>query len=99
MAMLRLEAVMRSAGIWPGKQPAGEIEVRGAFGCENMSFAQWLAWVLIPRLRDIVDERGEFPEGSMLGPYAIREFSGLPGEAEVHDVLYAIDELINGLQR
>lgn len=99
MEMLKLEAALRNAGIWPGKKPASEIEVQGAFGCENMSFAQWLGWVLIPRLRDIVDERGEFPEGSMLGPYAIRECNGLPGEAEVRDALYAIDELINGLQR
>lgn len=91
--MQKLETVMRDVGIWPGEPPAGPLEVKGAFGCENMSYAQWLAWVLIPRVREIVSERGTFPSGSQTAAYAIREFDGLPGGGDVHAVLYEFDRL------
>lgn len=89
----QLEDAMRETELWPGAKPDGPIEVKGAFGSENMTFGQWLAWVLIPRVQEIVAERGEFPKGSMLGPYAVRELDGFAGLSEVHEVLYAIDEL------
>ena len=89
--MQKLETVMRDVGIWPGNPPEGPLEVKGAFGCESMSYAQWLAWVLIPRVREIVAERGEFPRGSETAAYSVRAFDGLPGWGDVHAVLYAFD--------
>lgn len=94
--IVRLEWVLRQAELWPGEPPPGPLEVRGAFGCENMSLAQWLAWVLLPRLGEISATRGEFPRSSALAIHAAREFSGLPGEGEIHEVLRAIDELCGG---
>lgn len=91
--LARLDKVLREVGLWPGEKPPGPLEVRGAFGCENMTFAQWLAWVLMPRLREIIDQRGDFPANSQLAVYAARELNGLPGEGDVHAVLAAIDEL------
>jgi uncharacterized protein YqcC (DUF446 family) len=94
-----LEVVMRDVGLWPGERPKGPIEIRGAFGSENMSFGEWLAWVLIPRLHEIVRDRGEFPSGSNLAAYAIRALDGFSGQSEVRDVLDAIDELGGGDDR
>lgn len=95
LEMARLERVLRDAGLWPGEPPPRPIEVKGAFGCENMAFTQWLAWVLIPRLCEIIEQRGTFPASSQLATYAIRELSSLGGENEVYEVLDAIDKLVN----
>jgi uncharacterized protein YqcC (DUF446 family) len=97
--MIKLEQVMRTVGLWPGDKPEGPIEVKGAFGCENMAFTQWLAWVLIPRVTEIIAEHGPFPEGSAVAAYCIRELDGQPGGEQVHDVLSDFDNLINNIQR
>jgi len=91
----RLEQVMRQEGLWPGDKPHGEIEVRGAFGSENMAFTQWIAWILIDRVRDIIQTRGTFPSQSQVSTYARREFDGLPGGDAVTNVLMELDDLVN----
>lgn len=93
----RLESSMRDNEIWPGAPPPGPIQIKGAFGRENMAFEQWLAWVFLPRLRQIVAQRGDFPPGSQVAAYAVREFDGRPECQPATDVLIQIDELVNGL--
>jgi uncharacterized protein YqcC (DUF446 family) len=96
-SMEKLEAIMRQGGFWPGEAPDGPIEVKGAFGCENMAFEQWLAWIFMPRVRDILAQRGAFPDGSSVGAYAIRELDGAPGREELIDVLIEFDDMVNAL--
>jgi uncharacterized protein YqcC (DUF446 family) len=93
--MDELQKTMKTGGMWPGDKPDGEIEIRGAFGSENMAFEQWLAWVLIPRVRDVVLTRGDFPKGSNVAAYAARQFDGAPHAGGVLDVLARFDEFVN----
>ncbi len=76
--------------------PAEKFENMAAFGSNNMTFEQWLQFVLIPRINEIVTEQGEFPDESMLASYAIRNFDGDPEADAIHDILYKLDDLING---
>lgn len=71
----------------------------GAFGSHTMAFEQWLQFVLIPRIYAIVEEKGEFPNNSMLAPYAIRVFDGDSAAGKLHDLLYELDKLINELNK
>ena len=97
--MKKLEQVLKEQNLWPGEKPHGEIEVRGAFGCENMPFQHWLAWILIERVRAIIRERGDFPAQSQVSTYARREFDGMPGGDDVVAVLIQFDDFINALSR
>lgn len=92
--MDELEAKMREAGCWPDGPPPEPLEIRGAFGGENMAFEQWLAWVLVPRVREIIVEKGEFPASSEVGAYAVRALDGAPWGGELVDVLSRFDWLI-----
>ncbi len=67
----------------------------GTFGANTMSFVQWLQFVLLPRIREIVKEEGDFPTGSMLTAYAIREFQGDPDSGQLILLLYELDQLVN----
>jgi uncharacterized protein YqcC (DUF446 family) len=89
-----LEAALRECDMWPGKKPPGELEVRGAFGSENMAFNQWLAWIMIPRVNEIVETRGSFPSGSNVAAYAVREWDGTDS-GRVIDILRRFDDAIN----
>jgi len=66
----------------------------GAFGANTMAFEQWLQFVLLPRLRDIVTERGEFPQGSMLAAYAARTLDGDADSGRLQALLREVDELV-----
>ncbi len=91
-----LEAAMREADLWPGPKPAGEIEVKGAFGCENMPFEHWLAWVLIARVQEIINDHAAFPGGSSLAPYAVKALDGA-NSSKIIQLLAAFDDMVNGL--
>jgi uncharacterized protein YqcC (DUF446 family) len=75
--------------------PPEKFHDMGAFGGNTMSFEQWLQFILIPRINEIVETKAEFPEGSMLAPYAIRYFDGDAEADDLHQLLYDLDTLIN----
>jgi uncharacterized protein YqcC (DUF446 family) len=75
--------------------PSEKYNDMGAFGENTMSFEQWLQFILIPRINEIIKSKGEFPDGSMLAPYAIRYFDGDPETDDLHQLLYDLDTLIN----
>jgi uncharacterized protein YqcC (DUF446 family) len=78
--------------------PPDKFENMGAFGSDNMTFEQWLQFILIPRIRAIVEVKGDFPRGSMLTSYAIRVFDGDSEVGALRDLLYEVDKLINGIR-
>jgi len=75
--------------------PAEKFENMGAFGSNTMAFEQWLQFILLPRIQQIVSDRDEFPSGSMLATYAVRVFDGDDESAQLRKLLYDIDQLIN----
>ena len=68
----------------------------GAFGENTMTFDQWLQFVLVPRLYEIVRDREALPTRSQLAAYAVRALDGDPDPGQIHDILYEIDRLANG---
>ncbi len=91
-----IELELKRMGRWAENcLPEEAFENMGAFGSNTMSFEQWLQFVLIPRIRQIVEEKSEFPEGSNLTTYAIRCFEGDSDSDSLREVLYNLDELIN----
>ena len=95
--ILELETALKRLHRWDEMSlPPEKFEDMGAFGANTMTFEQWLQFVLIPRIQEIIADKGEFPTGSMLAPYAIRVLDGDPDGYELHDILYALDALVNG---
>ncbi|MEK6780995.1 MAG: YqcC family protein [Bacteroidota bacterium] len=90
-----IEAELKRLNRWSGPLPPEKFEDMGAFGSNTMAFEQWLQFILLPRIHQIVEEKGEFPEGSALATYAIRAFDGDPEAGQLQDLLYELDNLIN----
>jgi uncharacterized protein YqcC (DUF446 family) len=72
-----IEAEMKRIGYWSLEPlPEEAYDFRQAFAMDTMTFAQWLQFILIPRVRAIIEEKADFPSQSMVGTQAVREFDG-----------------------
>jgi uncharacterized protein YqcC (DUF446 family) len=90
-----LEAELRRLGRWSAQQPPPEaFENMGAFGGRTLAFEQWIQFVLLERIREIVSTSGVFPSGSQVGVYAVRELDGDPDAGELCSLLSTLDWVI-----
>lgn len=93
--LAEIEAEMKHLGYWSEKNlPEEAFHFQQAFAMDTMTFAQWLQFVFIPRVIAILDEQGDFPERSMVGTQAIREFDGNVKAASLVRLLNDFDRLI-----
>ncbi len=86
-----IEAFLRSINRWQSEPlPDSVYDNMGPFGSQTMSFEQWLQFVLVPTIRDIVHERASFPPYSQVGVYAVRT---LDGDIEAQPLVTLLSEL------
>lgn len=91
-----LENELKRLGRWANKPLPDESFIdMGAFGSKTMTFEQWIQFVLIERIRQIIAEKGEFPESSNLAGYAVRYFDGDNEGGTLQHILSDLDSLIN----
>ena len=76
-AIDRVEAELKRIGYWRNEPlPPEMYQFTQAFAMDTMPFSYWLQFILIPRVRSIIDVGGEFPPTSMVAAQAVREFDG-----------------------
>lgn len=101
-ALTQLEAAMRAASMWRQEEPdATALASREPFCVDTLSMPQWLRFVLVARLRVLVDQRLPLPKGSQIAPAAevyLKEYSN-GARQPVISVLREIDTLLSGTQR
>ena len=70
-----IEAEMKRVGMWQAEAPTAEqLDFQQAFGADKMAFEQWLQFVFILRVREIIAAHGRFPKGSQVADQAFREW-------------------------
>jgi uncharacterized protein YqcC (DUF446 family) len=89
-----VEAEMKRIGWWRKEPlPPEMYQFTQAFAMDTMPYVYWLQFIFIPRVRSIIAERGQFPDGSSVGGQAIREFDGLDEADELVSSLCEFDAL------
>ena len=89
-----IEAEMKRLGMWQDKPlPDDAYGFRQAFGMDTMAFPQWLQFILIPRVREIISEKGQFPSSSEVGIKAIKEFDQIPKADQLIRLLNEFDAI------
>ena len=68
-----VEEELRRAGLWDVPRPE-RLEGTGAFGGDAMSFEQWLRWVFVPRVHELLAADGPWPRSSAVHEKAFREW-------------------------
>jgi uncharacterized protein YqcC (DUF446 family) len=96
----RIGQELRQLRVWQS-EPMREAAYASdkAFFADTMTLFQWLQFVLVPRIQEIVAERAGFPAESNVGAYAVRELDGFD---EAHHLILALsefDEFVEDIQR
>ena len=69
-----IEAEMRRIGMWQADPLPVNSSVTSAFGSDTMTFEQWLQFIFIPRVKEIVAAKGPLPSASQVAAQAHREW-------------------------
>ena len=90
-----IEAEMRRIGMWQ-EVPLDprQMKFKEAFAMDTMTFAQWLQFIFLPRLREAI-AANSFPQGSSVGAQAVREFDGYPEADGIITLLSEFDALFD----
>ena len=91
----QIESEMRSSGFWQNEPLRPEqLDFEQAFAMDTMSYAQWLQFIFLPRVREAV-AANQFPSGSSVGAQAVREFDGAPDADRLVTLLSEFDALFD----
>lgn len=72
VALKRLEAAMRAGDLWQSQtrpEPSA-FDSEQPFNADTMSLGQWLRYVLIPRLRSLMEGEHPLPANANIAPAA-----------------------------
>ena len=86
---------MKRLGLWQeGPLREEQYEFRQAFAADTMTFTQWLQFILVPRVKEIIEAGGEFPAKSEVEAKAFREFVMWPayGDLDAERLLGLLNE-------
>ena len=57
-----IEAEMKTAGMWSESPlPPEAYDFHKAFAMDTMAYSQWLQFVFVPRVNDLITSGGQFP--------------------------------------
>ncbi|MGH2361807.1 MAG: YqcC family protein [bacterium] len=90
-----IEAEMKRIAMWQqGPLEPEKYEFHAAFAMDTMAYSQWLQFVFIPRVHEVLDSYGPVPRQSSVGAQAIREFDGYNEASDLVTLLCEFDGLI-----
>lgn len=88
-ALFNLEAALRQNQLWESQTPSREaLSSQEPFCLDTLSFTQWLQFIFIPKMREILTQKLPLPAACEISPMAEEYFRGL--NLSVRDVMAAL---------
>lgn len=95
--LLNIEMALRQLGLWEsGPPPEGALQSVQPFCIDTLEFTQWLQFVFVARMKEIIENDYPLPSASGIAPMAEEYFRGRSqsGSALVRE-LAEIDRLLS----
>ena len=99
--LLLVTSELRTMGLWQTQSPSHEaLASTEPFAVDRLSFAQWLQFVFLPRMHQLIETESPLPENCSIAPMAEESFKAddridpVSGAALVAH-LRGIDELLS----
>lgn len=94
--LIDIECELRRLNAWEDAIPSAEALLSTQpFAVDTLTFAQWLQFIFIPKIRTLVESEGALPQTCDIAPMAEEYFRGqsLPA-GELIQILEEIDRVI-----
>ena len=94
----RLENELRQLGWWSDVAPGADaLQSNAPFCHDSMTFDQWLQWVFIPRIQEILQQKKPLPDNCAIAPMAEIAWAKEPSAAVagLTQLLFKIDALVS----
>lgn len=90
----QLESELRSTAVWQSVSPAPEaLQSTQPFALDTLDPHEWLQWIFLPRMQQMIAEQLPLPGGFALSPYFEEVWKEQPEFATVMQVLHQIDKV------
>lgn len=81
--LLEIEREMRTLDLWSETMPSAEaLMSQQPFCVDTLEFHQWVQWLLLPRMEQIVIEQLPLPANCDIAPMAEEAFKQLDAETD-----------------
>lgn len=68
--LAQLTQLMKSLQLWHSTRPIEHLlESNEPFAVDSLEPQEWLQWIFIPKMRDLIDNQMPLPKGFCLAPY------------------------------
>lgn len=96
--VLEIEAEMRTIGLWEEHRPPAEALASSAPFCfDTLEFTQWVQWILLPRVVQMIEQQQPWPKASDIAPLAEERLKVLDHDTDrLLKLISDFDALING---
>lgn len=91
----QLENELRAEGLWQAVKPSQQaLASRAPFAIDSLSFVQWLQFIFLSKMSELVLFSQPLPESMLLLPMATEYFKSLPvNSSEIIHIIGSIDGL------
>ncbi|WP_375751111.1 YqcC family protein [Vibrio sp. HN007] len=89
-----LESLMRELNLWQDTRPSDKaLSSREPFGVDTLRPEQWLQWIFIPKMLDLIEHEQPMPCGFAITPYFEESWKGDNDKDGLIKLLTLIDEV------
>ncbi|MDY6890840.1 MAG: YqcC family protein [Pseudomonadota bacterium] len=92
LLLLKIRTEMEALGLWQSTPPPAQaLASTQPFCVDTLPFTEWLQWLLIPRLQQMIRQQLPLPQSSQIEPMAAEVFQQI--EADTSRLLELIGQL------
>ncbi|WP_158967062.1 YqcC family protein [Paraglaciecola sp. L3A3] len=94
--LIKLEHSLKNSHLWSETEPAAEAFTSiMPFAYDTMSLENWLQFIFIPKMYDLIEKNAALPNNMSLYPIAEMHFSNLKSRQALLNTIEQIDRIFN----
>ncbi|SHI10879.1 YqcC family protein [Ferrimonas marina] len=94
--LAQLQAALQQAQLWQSSPPSAEaLASRQPFACDTLRFEQWVQFLYLPRLQQLMEAGQALPTKVAVAPMAEESWRGRSGLDGVVDLLAQLDRALS----
>ncbi|GGB62226.1 hypothetical protein GCM10011607_23740 [Shewanella inventionis] len=94
--LIILEQTLKQCSLWSDDAPSKEAMASSApFACDTMAFEQWLQFIFIPKMTELIQLQQPLPSSMAIAPMAEHVWKGMAQRQILITHLQSFDALLN----